>query len=235
MEAKGKRFSRQDTEVEAALIQLARHSDMYGKAQIHRCLVQQFGEERVPTERTVARLVDKAREGDPPQPWHWSEFPPDDARILLEVTDAIIQQSLSSASDPKTGWVMPKVIALRPDHFQTAYIGDKSHANWVIRVAKLAPGLGPLGVYWVSMMYVFHERMGVSPSGIDTFLTMHPWRDMASARSYLSALYDGRISPMTQHGIPLIEAFMDAFELYPPNREHPPVMETEQLRISEEE
>ena len=156
----GKRFSRQDIEVEAALIQLARHSDMYGKAQIHRALVDKFGEDRVPSERTVARLVDKARDSDPPQPWHWSDFPPDDAKILLEVTNEIIEHSLANANDPETGWVIPKVITLKPDHFQTAYISDRHHAEWVVRVAKVAPGLEPLTVYWISMMYILQEKKG---------------------------------------------------------------------------
>ena len=235
MEAKRNRFSRQDIEVESTLIQLARHSDMYGKAQIHRFLIQEFGEERVPTERTVARLVDKAREGNPPTPWHWSEFPPDDARILLEVTNEMIQLQLSRSNDPETGWVIPKVIALRPDYFQTAYIVDKYHADWVLRVAKVAPGIGPSEVWWISMMYMFHEQQGMSTSGIDTYLAMRPWRDMASARRYLSALYEGRIPPMSNWGLPMIRALMETFELTPENQELPPSMDSKQSSTEEEE
>ena len=220
-------FSRQDIQVEAALIQLARDPNNYSKAQIHKALVQLFGEDRGPSERTVARLVDKARGEHPPQPWHWSDFPPDGARILLAVTDAIIESALAIDSGEDAP-LLAQIIGKWPGHFQRAYIGDKQHAEWVVNIARVAPKLHPLGVHWIATMYVLHEQKQLPTHGIDTFLAMHPWRDPASAQRYLSALQNGQIPEVGPYGAPLIETVIGIAKSASANQEGPPGDESDQ-------
>jgi hypothetical protein len=219
-----KMFSRQEIDVEAALIQLARHPGMYSKAQIHKALVERFGEDRAPSERTVSRLVDKARAGEPPQPWHWSDFSPEDARILLAVTDAFIESALAGENAP----LLAQIIGKWPGLFQDAYMFDKHQAEWVVKVARVAPELDPLAVHLIATMYMLHEQKELPTHGIDTFLAMRPWRAPASAQRYLLALDNGHIPPMSVYGAPLIKAVIDTVESASVNQEKPPGDEKEE-------
>ena len=163
-------------------------------AEIHRLLGQKEEfQGRVPSRRTVERIVHELAQQRSPATWHWSDYGAEDARILLHVMDELIEHHLEP-DDPDLGRV---IIAATPDFFRSALISSKEGADWIVRIARVAPGLLPEQVYMLSLAYLVHHQVGASTSGLDTYLAMQPWKDVETAVRYLQALRD-KIIPAIQ-------------------------------------
>ena len=207
-----------DLEIQAEVAALTREN--YTPAQIHRHL---DGREefrgRVPHPRTIQRIVRDLAPKQPRTNWHWSDYSAEDARILFTVLDALIEMQIN-ADDADT---VRLIIQAIPGFPRSNFIPDRETADWIVKVTKVGPGLEPLAAYWIALMYLRYDQMRLSPEGIDTFLVMRPWQDMASARRYLSALSDRLVPPMDVYGNFLVRWLMNMFQFSYPDQQPPQV------------
>ena len=181
-------------------------------AEIHRLLGQQEEfQGRVPSRRTVERIVHELAQQRSPATWHWSDYGAEDARILLHVMDELIEHHLEP-DDPDLGRLL---IAATPDFFRSSLIESKEAADWIVRIARVAPDLSPSAVYIFALAYLVQHQVGASTSGLDTYLAMRPWKDSESAVRYLRALHNKLIPAIPiQEGM-FVQALMEYYEIGP--------------------
>ena len=120
---------------------------------------------RIPSIRTVQRMVKEFRGEKPPPSWHWSDHQGKDARVVLDVLKAINESQ----------WPYP-------GEMRTL---TKEEADWVVKISNVASGLVPKLVFEVARTYVVWQRLGLSTSWLDFFLAMTPWKDKRSLENYL--------------------------------------------------
>jgi len=207
-----RRDYRVDMEIQAAIIGLTSDPNTRRTAaEIHRLLSQR--EEfkgRVPSRRTVERMVHGLSQQAPPAKWHWSDYGAEDARILLEVMNMLIEHHIGS-DDPN---LARYIISSIPEYVSSMLIDTKEAADWIVRIAKVAPDLSTFAVFMMAQIYLLHHRAEASTSGLDTYLAMRPWRDRESATKYLQALNDKLIPPIQiQEGL-FIQALQELYEIH---------------------
>ena len=180
-------------------------------AEIHRLLGQREEfEGRVPSRRTVERIVHELAQQRLPAPWHWSDYAPEDARVLLNVMDELVGGNIES-DDPD---LARDILEAIPDFYRSSLIDSKEIADWIVRIGKVDPALHPFMVFMMAHVYVLHQRVGASTSGLDTYLAMHPWKDEESAVRYVQALGDKLIPSIAIQERWFVGTLLEFFQIY---------------------
>ena len=83
--------SRIDLDIRATITdQLNAFGGRCSAAEIYRYLnLQEEFVGRVPQLRSIQRIVKEYRDQHPVEDWHWSQYPSEDARILLDVMEVV--------------------------------------------------------------------------------------------------------------------------------------------------
>jgi hypothetical protein len=104
----------------------------YGAAQIHRQLASEelINEEGNPSEKTIQRMVKDYTPEDPSGPWSFAESTGEEARLILPVLAAVLEQT---AGD---GGAISRDIAA-----------------WIVRIRTAAPTLPPWDAYGYAILY----------------------------------------------------------------------------------
>lgn len=210
-----------DLEIQAEIAALTR--EMFTPAQIHRHLEGRAEfRGRVPHQRTIQRIARDLAPREPRTDWHWSDYGAEDSLVLFRLMDNLIEYQI--AGDNKDQ--VKRIVQALPSHLRAGFVPDKETADWIVKVSKVAPGLDPVESYWIALIYLNCQQLGIAKDGIDTFLAMQPWTDMAAARRYLAALSEQLIPPIELRGEFLVHTLMEKFQFsyldqQPPDEEQP--------------
>ena len=130
---------------------------------------ESFGKYGVPFElKTIQRHVKSLTPRDTSGRWSLGDADPDDARTVLDVLSAVIV-----ASEGRI----------------TTFTIDE--ADWVLRVAKAAPGLRPFTVWATARFYMLRKANGEPTSDLDAFLAFAPWQSSEAGLHYMAAIAKG--------------------------------------------
>ena len=158
---------RVDLDITATIMEQALNAEAnFTPAQIYSYLksTEEFNG-RLPSIRTVQRMVKEFRGAEPSPSSHWSDYPWEEARVLLDVLRAVDAPHWQYSGQIRTL--------------------TKEEADWVVKISKAAQGLQPKLVFELARTYVVWHRLGLSTTWIDSFLVMTPWNDKRSLENYL--------------------------------------------------
>lgn len=142
-------------------------------AQIHRELDRH--EEyrgRVPTLRTVQRVVKEITPRDPSGVWSLSGSPDIDATLVMPVLAEVIERTEGERK-----------------HL------TRSEAGWIAKIREVAPALDLWHCYMLAVAYVRATEMKASAEGLDAFVAYAPWSGKASSDRYVEAVNNGWAPP----------------------------------------
>ena len=146
-------------------------------AQIYSLLERTEGfQGRLPSIRTVQRMVKEFRGEKPSPSWHWSDYQGEDARVILDVLKAINERTWPYPGKPR--------------------MLTKEEADWVVKISKVASGLKPMLIFELARTYVVWQQLGATAISLDFFLAMMPWKDKTSLERYLEPGRDEWIEDM---------------------------------------
>ena len=238
-------WKRVDIDIRAAI---ADQLDLYGAkcsaAEIFRFLDRQ--EEfrgRLPELRSLQRIVKEYREGTNTQKWHWSDYEPEDARILLDVFASVVAaknraSSLVEDDADAAGSVGGRYDTLPPDFFQKAtdpetgdplklkrpgflwleipedFVWTTVFANWVVKVYKVCPGVGHEAVFQIARYYMIAAHLGISTEKLDLFIARKPWGALWDLLGYVNVIYHQKSSAFAIPGAHLRILISAAESLY---------------------
>ena len=131
--------------------------------------------DRLPSKRTIQRMVKERRTTDTTGSWSLADAEPDQAKLVLEV--------------------LPTKVAETSGQSSRFTIGE---ADWLIRIRSAAPDL-PMRIAWLlSRMYLSRQSKGDDTHDLDCFLSYQPWQSAEQLDRYLSvALRDWIPRPPT--------------------------------------
>src|SRR6266571_2388636 len=155
----------------------------WSATQIHRKLEQAgtYGG-RLPTLRTVQRIVSERTPRDKSGPWTMQDAGPD-ARTVLDVLAAAIEQTEGRVTTV-----------------------SRDEAAWVVRLSQVTSGLWPYELWQLARLYVGRVSRGESASDLEAFLAYAPWRDgEAGWQRYDGAVDAGWLRPIPSFVRQLIE------------------------------
>ena len=234
-------WTRVDNDIRAAI---ADQLNLYGgkctAAEIYRYLhSQEDFRGRLPELRSVQRLVKEYRKERDTQEWHWSNYEPEDARILLDVYAGIASSRSLTASLVEGQLDVDGVYdTLPPDFFEWAtdpeggeplkvkspgflwleipenFLWAMEFADWVIKVHKVCPGIGDQAVFQIARHYLVASRLGVSTEKLDLFIARKPWETFIDLFRYVNVLYNGKASAFSIPGAHLRILLSVAESLY---------------------
>ena len=139
------------------------------------------------------------REHHPVEEWHWSQYPNEHVRTLLDVmhvidefkglgSDPKFNGQFNGVTDPETGenlWVGFLGLRLRiPDDFQWT---DR-FTQWVIKVSKAAPGISSVSLFQIARYYQLSFDLNLETAGLDAVLSIRAWESRWSLWGYLRRL-----------------------------------------------
>ena len=236
---------RVDIDIRAAI---ADQLDLYGgkcsAVEIYRFLDQQDEfRGRLPALRSLQRIVKEYREGGDTRKWHWSDYEPEDARILLDVFASVVAAKgrasslvkydadyasngdvnydtlpdllFEKATDPETG----EPLKLKKPGFLWLEIPDDfvwttEFANWVVKVYKVCPGIGYEVVFQIARYYMIAAHLGISTEKLDLFIAQKPWMDTWDFLGYVNVIYHQKSSAFSIPGAHLRILLSAAESLY---------------------
>ena len=236
---------RVDIDIRAAI---ADQLDLYGgkcsAAEIYRFLDQQDEfRGRLPELRSLQRIAKEYREGGDTQEWHWSQYEPEDARILLDVFASVVAAKsrasslveddadaarnvdvtsdtlpfdiFEKATDPETG----EPLKLKRPGFLWLEIPDDFlwttvFANWVVKVYKVCPGVGYQAVFQIARYYMIAAHLGISTEKLDLFIAHKPWVALWDLLGYVNVIYHQKSSAFSIPGAHLRILLSAAESLY---------------------
>jgi hypothetical protein len=160
-----------DGNILSKAMELALTTD-WNAAQIFRDLDRQFKdqfEDRMPTQRTIERIVKEYRAMDKSQPWTIEESDPEDARLILEW--------LASCNGFGKGLT-------------------KAEAFWHLKIQRIAPDLsfGRAGI--LANLYRIRTAKEASTEELDAYLGFAPWRGAEALERYKKMVGAGWVKPM---------------------------------------
>ena len=183
--------SRIDLDIRAAITdQLNAYGGSCSAAEICRYLnVQEEFVGRVPQLRSIQRIVKEYRDQHPVEEWHWSQYPAEDARILLDVM-AVLDNMRDLGRDESYAPYYPDVIdpetgdsigidadlSLRlriPDDYRLT----KRFAEWAIKISKVSPGISSISLFQLARYYLLTFDLNLTTEGLDGVLAMRPWQN----------------------------------------------------------
>lgn len=158
-----------DGDIEQAIRRLA--FDGWTPAQIHRQLsLTPAFQGRVPTARTVQRVVARYGARDTGEPWSIAEADPDDAALVLPVLAEAVCRSGGHWSRFSQGL-----------------------ADWVVRVRRAAPDIPPAWALEVAVSCFSHERHAEPLDGLTHMLAFAPWQGQEQRDRYIETM--GKVHP----------------------------------------
>ncbi len=173
------RGKRAQVEVEEFILTHAKLK--YRPAEIRGLAVRKFGEDRVPTLRTIQRTVRALSREDGDAEWAPTLAPPEEARLVLPVQGAVI--------DYTNGRIASLTV---------------SEAEWISRVRQMVPDLASgdedRGIVWEKILpwmlateYIQRERLNQPTDDIDLYLALAPWRSDEARERYKKLANEDKI------------------------------------------
>ena len=144
----------------------------WSAAQIERQLQLDFPEHRVPSSRTIQRVVKSLQEDDSSDEpadseWSMANARGDEAQIVLPVLRAVVQESQGRRLS----------ISIR-------------EAEWIVKVLRAAPGLPPWPAYVLATKYMQREARGAQNLMLDLSLAFQVWTGMEAVRDFWDSIGD---------------------------------------------
>lgn len=161
--------------------------------------------DRLPTLRTIERIVKDLAPDDGTGPWKLGDSGPEDTTIVLRTIAALAlgSEKHSRIYEPLT----------------------RREAEWVVRVARAAPDLPPGWPVWrLARMYLGHEQRNMPTRPVDFYVAMAPWRGERERVTYLEAIAEAgipKVPDMTQGNIFKVQARETTFKVQPEHEEAP--------------
>lgn len=131
--------------------------------EVRAALVQRFGDENVPSERTIRDMIAEVTKRDPSESWTIAAAELDDIAVIAPV------------------WAYALETGLRL---------TKQHADWVVRVRTAAPDLPPADAWGLAGLYAMSDT---PIEWADALLAFAPWRDAEHCERYFKAANAGLI------------------------------------------
>jgi hypothetical protein len=133
---------------------------------------------RVPTDRTIRRLVAKTRIRDASKPWSIADADPATARAVLDVLAFVVWEH---------GGRIPPARGGRGADRKALPSLSQDEAEWVGRIWRVAPDLRPVDLLDLARSYRWfaQEEQGTEP--LDCFLAIAPWRSETARTEWESA------------------------------------------------
>lgn len=150
----------------------------FGATEIHDSLSRQYKSIEVPDIRTVQKYVSNFRNRKDDEPWslhHTDGLNSEDAKSLLLAYKELIPS------------------------FKPGKVLTVGEARWLVRVLKVAQGLGPIKAFYLAREYLSRERGGSNPpdySDLDAFLVFQPW-NKENLDSYRRAIENKQVIPVS--------------------------------------
>ena len=153
--------------------------DGYSPGQIRGALLNdpRFAK-RTPVLRTIQRFVRGRFPPDPLGDWTLADSDPDEARYVLDCLAYVTERSSGKVT-----------------------IG-RSQVQWIVRVAKAAPGLSAKGVYGLAQAYTVYSP--AYARGLDLYLAFKPWESDAAAKRWRES-----VAPQVGLGVELTIGLAD--------------------------
>jgi hypothetical protein len=123
----------------------------YSASQIHRTLLEQFGEAHVPTLRTVQRTVRDLKTEDLTEQWSLGTSSGEEARMVLGVLADLLVET-----DGRIHTI------------------TKREAEWIVRISGAVPGLPGWTVWSFVKEYMMRDATGDRTEDLDTSLALAP-------------------------------------------------------------
>lgn len=123
--------------------------------------------DRMPSLRTIQRLVKEMEPPDPTEEWRLADTEPEDARLVLDVLAAVTVKTRGRARL------------------------TRATAEWVIRVRRAAPTLDPFEAYLYAREYRAREERRGDTRDLDLYLALAPWDSEDARRDYEALLNEG--------------------------------------------
>jgi hypothetical protein len=139
---------------------------------------------RIPSQRTIQRIVREFRVNDLSDEWSISDSDPDDAAAVLHM----LSQSI------KSGFV---------DYGVGKGI-TKQEVFWYLHIKKIAPDLSFIQQQVLSNLYRIREQKKNPTNELDAYLALSPWRCDQDRDNYKDLVNRGRIPP-----VPMWEVMVD--------------------------
>lgn len=145
-------------------------------AEIHRLLLARFEKEpeKVPTERTVRRVLRELETNVDSAPWTLEAVPAEaiDASVVMPVLAPLIE----SWKGERRGVTVEE-------------------ARWISTIRAAAPDIDPRLAFSLAREYLLADRVlvNVKRSDCDAFLSFAPWRSADAERKYAAAVEAGWI------------------------------------------
>lgn len=168
----GRRRSYLDADVEQEIRLLALQDA--NAPEIRRTLEQNAKiKDRLPTERTIYRIVREMRPADPSGPWSPATADPQEAALVLDVLRAAIIETQG-----------------RTQGFTNA------EAEQVVRLRTMRPDLPAYEAFILARDYLARRANQQPTDDLDSYLVFAPWQGPDAAEAYADAIAQGWAQPI---------------------------------------
>ena len=135
--------------------------------EVHRALARsgRFAPNDLPNERTVQRWAQARRGESAEEAWGLGDANQGEGQLVLPVLRALSQLSGGRRLDL-----------------------TKQEAEWIVRIRRGCPDLGPQEVFWLARRYVDAIAGGNSTGALDLYLAIGPWRGPAELTEFAGLL-----------------------------------------------
>ena len=180
---KRQRHPKVDLDMQAEIERLALKN--WGATQIHTHLERQetLADRKLPTVRTVQRIVAGLSPRDSSGPWHIQDADSGEARLILDVLAAVVTETEGRK-------------------FQLT----RAEADWTIRIRRAATNIPTWETWMAARFYMAREAAGEETADLDCLLAFDPWGGGEKAEQYFQAVRAGWI-PIAP--LPLIAPLAD--------------------------
>jgi hypothetical protein len=161
-----------DGDIEDAITSLEK--DGWGPAQIHRHLSNTKAfEGRVPSERTVQRIVSEFRSRDRSGAWTMEDGTPEEAAAVFTFLAPIIHRTRG------------RVQSL-----------SKAQVSYLVKILAVCTKIPPDMAFFVASQYVNRTAAQEPVDDLDAYLAFQPWRGKENSAAYYRAIDSGWIRPI---------------------------------------
>lgn len=172
-----------DLDMQAEIERLALMN--WGATQIHTHLERQEAlvDRKLPTVRTVQRIVAGLAPRDSSGPWHIQDADSGEARLILDVLAAVVTETEGRKSQL-----------------------TRTEADWTVRIRRAATNIPTWETWMTARFYMAREAAGEETVDLDCLLAFNPWKGGEKAEQYFQAVQAGWI-PIAP--LPLIAPLAD--------------------------